>query len=917
MAQTQRMVSTSPPQTDASPAEAFDKLSPAARAIWAKSGEPHGHGLLAHMLDVAAVAETVLAGESPDTLSWAAVAFGVPVESAARWLAAMVGLHDLGKAIPGFQSKWPEGCTADAAAGLTFGAAERSMDRHDLASAFELRRLLGPWTGPGSRAMAIGCAVAAHHGHVFTSTEINAASRPGESLAWRAARQELFAAYMGTLTPTAASSDAELTLPVLAWLAGLTSLSDWIGSNTDWFAPAERHTTLAGHHTRSLLLAEQALQAIGWPNFRPLLAGATQRNSRTDTLVSRIVGQADLKARPLQAAADRLLMGAKDPQLLIVEAPMGEGKTELALLACLRLQAALGHRGLFIGLPTQATGNAMFERTLHFLKAFADESSDRGTALDIQLAHGGVLLPDSLVRLRGIHGEAGDAVRSSTWFSQRRRPLISPYGVGTLDQALLATLNVKHHFVRLWGLANRVVVLDEVHAYDEYTEGLIEALLRWLKAMRCSVVLMSATLPAGKRRGLLKAWTGRQDTAPDLPYPRVLIADDAGVRGEHIESRPQASIELRAIDEDLLTLATTAEAAARLGGCGAVIVNTVDRAQQLFQLLQKRLAGVLQPMLFHARFPADDRQTRENAVLATFGRDAKRPAAALLVATQVVEQSLDIDFDWLLSDLAPVDLLLQRAGRLHRHERERPAAHAAPVFTVAGLEPQRLPDLKTTRWGIYDEFILYRTWAFASRERRWQLPVDIDRMVQLVYGNGELPEGLDAATLKKIEEGAYGKRLADVGKKRQLAHNASLDARSAMADAYNGRPRGNEEGEFDGLRNVTRLGPDSLLVVPLHTDGNSWRLHPSSEPFDLALPPGPDLAHALVQRQLRLSRHDVVQALRDGATPAGWAEHPWLRHVKALALSDGSCTLGQTTVGLDDALGITYRAATAAKGSAA
>jgi CRISPR-associated endonuclease/helicase Cas3 len=155
------MGSTVSSHNEQTSATTFATLSPAGRAIWAKSGEPNGHGLLAHMLDVAAVAEAVLAGESPDTLGWAAAGFGVPVEAAARWLAAMVGLHDLGKAIPGFQSKWPEGCAADTAVGLTFNAAEKSMDRHDLASVFELRRLLGPWTGPGSRAMGIAGAVAA------------------------------------------------------------------------------------------------------------------------------------------------------------------------------------------------------------------------------------------------------------------------------------------------------------------------------------------------------------------------------------------------------------------------------------------------------------------------------------------------------------------------------------------------------------------------------------------------------------------------------------------------------------------------------------------------------------------------------------------------------------------------------------
>ena len=874
----------------------FETLSPAARSIWAKSGEPSGHGLLAHMLDVSAVAERLLALESPQTLTWAAAAFGLPGQAAPRWLATMAGLHDLGKAIPGFQDKWPQGRDADIAAGLTFRPAELTQDQHDLASAAELKRLLVPCTGSAQRAVAVAGAVAVHHGYVFESSAINNARRPGEGALWQHVRRELFDAYMATLAPATATTDDDITLPALAWLAGLTSLCDWIGSNTEWFAPGERDATLAGHHRQALALAETALRAIGWPPYSPLLRTA----AGADTLVARIVGQPGLSARPLQAAADRLLEAATSPQLLIVEAPMGEGKTELALLAHLRLQAALGHRGLFIGLPTQATGNAMFARTLRFLQAFGSDM-----ALDIQLAHGGVLVPDVLLRLRGIHGERSEAVRSSAWFSQRRRPLISPYGVGTLDQALLATLNVKHHFVRLWGLANRVVVLDEVHAYDTYTSGLIEALLRWLQAMRCSVVLMSATLPAARRASLLRAWSGGAVDVPHLHYPRVLAADATGVRGEHVASRPQASIELRAIDEDLESLATAAEAAARRGGCGAIVVNTVDRAQQLYAMLKTRLHDLLQPQLFHARFPAEERQQRENAVLASFGRDAGRPDAAVLIATQVVEQSLDIDFDWLISDLAPVDLLLQRAGRLHRHERDRPPAHALPVLTVAGLRADRLPDLKTTRWGLYDEYVLYRSWAFASRESRWRLPQDIDRMVQTVYGDTELPPGLSEAMLRTIEISALGKHLAEVDRERLLAQYAAIDARSTLQDAYLNLPRGNEDGDF-GNRNVTRLGPDSLVVVPVHTDDGVWRLQAREPGFDPAKPPDQDLARAIVQRQLRLSRRDVVKALRNTEPPAAWAEHAWLRHLKVLPLLASEATLGQTILRLDPALGIVY-----------
>ena len=222
-----------------------------------------------------------------------------------------------------------------------------------------------------------------------------------------------------------------------------------------------------------------------------------------------------------------------------------------------------------------------------------------------------------------------------------------------MDQALFATINVKHHFVRLWGLANRVVILDEVHAYDTYTSGLIESLLQWLKALGCSVVVMSATLPVQRSMALLKAWGVPPEAVPDLAYPRLLLADEQGVRGATCASRPLSPIQVIGIDETVESLASRAIECLNPGGCGAVIVNTVDRAQTLYQFLRPRLGeGVL--TLFHARFPANERAAIERTVLATFGKDGNRPAKALLDRdTSGPRQSLDVDFDFLLTDLAP------------------------------------------------------------------------------------------------------------------------------------------------------------------------------------------------------------------------------------------------------------------------
>lgn len=879
----------------------FADLSDQARRLWAKSGDGFGHGVLAHLLDVAAVAERMLAHEPASTLDWAAQVLGLDREHVARWVACLVGLHDFGKAIPGFQDKWLEGRQADEALGLVFPARSLSVTDHACASAALLLEHL-PGQGIGHLLWIRHAlqAISAHHGYNFNQTEFNRGKPPFEPLAWSEARRQIFAAYWGVLAPQGLPQVEALSQPAVQWLAGLTSVADWIGSNPEWFPLGERRARLAEHHADAGSRADQALQQIGWRPFQPLLASP----STVDSLIARIVQRPELTARDLQREADRLLDGVQGPALLLVEAPMGEGKTELAFLAHLRLQAANQHRGLYVALPTQATGNALFNRALTFLHGFAAD-----TPLDVQLVHGGAVLNEQVLALRGIHGARGEEVTSSAWFSQRRRPLLSPYGVGTIDQALFATLNVKHHFVRLWGLSNRVVVLDEVHAYDTYTSGLIEALLRWLKAMGSSVVLMSATLPAPRRDALLRAWGVEPDVVPELSYPRLLLADERGLHSGTCSSRPLPPIQLQVVAEEIDSLVAKAVQLVHQGGCGALIVNTVDRAQDLYLRLKTELGDDVSLLLFHARFPADQRSEQEQAVIARFGEGGERPAKALLIATQVAEQSLDIDFDFMLTDLAPVDLILQRAGRLHRHPRERPEAHRQASLYVAGLAPASLPDLKSTAWEyVYEPYILGRTWALLSREQELHLPQDIDRLVQAVYDSEDLPADLAETDRAFIEGEAYGSHLGKRQAESMMARNVAIDPQAEPQSAYTQKNRGYEEGEEGlGLPNYTRLGDDSVTLIPVHQVPGGWSLTPDGEAFhpDQLLPNA--LAKQLHARQLKTSRAALVKHAQGEASPRAFTEHPLLRHLKPLVLTDGSLQLGRLTVRLDDELGLVYQ----------
>lgn len=882
----------------------FRSLAKGARAIWAKSGPGAGHGLLAHLLDVAAVAEVVLQCEPPATRQLMARALGLETPNVGRWIAAVVGLHDLGKATPGFQCKWPEGRALDEQQGLPFRPAALSCDRHSLATAALLAGPLQRLSGASSSWCAeVAQAVSAHHGYHFQSAEIDAGTSRHEGPAWADAREAILHAYWATLSPQGRPQAEALGLPVVNWLAGLTSAADWIASNPEWFPLGERCEQLDDHYQSAMQCARQALAGIGWTKHRALLDGP----SEVDALLARIVQRDGVRARALQCAGDELLQSVRGPALLLVEAPMGEGKTELAFLAHLRLQAANQHRGLYVALPTQATGNALFQRARTFLSAFA------AGPLDVQLVHGGAAMNADLAALRGIDHSRHETLAASTWFGQRRRPLLSPYGVGTVDQALYAVLNVKHHFVRMWGLSNRVVVLDEVHAYDTYTLGLITTLLRWLKALGCSVVLMSATLPRARCRELLQAWS--LDTPPELAYPRLLLADDAGVRGQHVAARPMPAIALSGIESSIDALADAAVARLAGGGCGAVIVNTVARAQALFLALKARLSGAgladTTLLLFHARFPADERGVIEQRVLSLFGPGGERPPRALLVATQVAEQSLDIDFDFMFSDLAPVDLLLQRAGRLHRHARfDRPRAHAEARFQVAGLLPDQLPEMKQTAWGfVYDAYILGRTWALLGRETLLRLPHDIDRLVQAVYDTDhELPAELEAAAREFIEEKSFGDYLARVQRERTQAFHIALHPAAEPQAAYDGKPRGHEEDELGlGLENTTRLGPESVTLVPVLVGAEGrWHVQAGDAGFAPDQPLGASTARALYSRQIKVSRTAVVKHFLKVERPRSFAEHALLAHMFPLCLADGRAVEPGLKLELNAELGLVF-----------
>lgn len=868
---------------------------------WAKTSkgvDGRWHPLILHMLDVAASAGAILEREPESTRERMAAILGMTWEDARAWLLLVVACHDLGKACPGFQCKWEN------LSGMYAGRSPNTEINHAFVSQIALSEILQRNSWPEELAELVADAVGCHHGERASPSILDRLMGDRRALGkdeWTEARRGLVELLLAVLNPTMTPTKQTLTGPDFMLLSGLTSFADWIGSNEDWFpfGTVEDCDDLHDWFQKRRIRANQALDSLRWEPRTPL---STEAKSFEEVF--------EFAPRPLQQAVADALADLKMPAILLLEAPMGEGKTEAAFFAHLELQRRFGHRGLYIALPTKATGNAMFTRTLEFL-----QSQGTNRPLDLQLLHGGALLNDTFqgLKVSGIHDpKAGGEVRAGEWFSNKKRALLSEYGVGTIDQALLPILPVRHNFVRLWGLANRVVVFDEIHAYDAYTGTLLVHLLRWLLALGSSVVLLSATLSPSIRRKLAGV-VGSNLPEPEKPYPRLSIfCPGEKVYQKHFEADParRQTVRLQAISPDLSGMRTALEEHLTRGGMGLALVNTVQRAQELYRLfpdgesleregmrLGKRLSDGTEIFLFHARFPADRRQKREEEALETFGEGGNRTGCKILIATQVVEQSLDLDFDLIATDLAPIDLVLQRAGRLWRHARtSRPISE--PILLVAGLAGDKPPSFgKPLWWGkVYREDVLLRTWCLLQAKWDLRLPDEIDTLVQSVYEEQTtVPEFLEERMNKAVR--AEGEAIAQ----RQQANMAIMglpDDASWNDPAKYVLYDEDEPGVHRTLMAQTRLGEDSVVAIPL------W----SEDGFGSETTPDFVQSKAWFLRAVSLSRKGVVQQLRKLGVPEGWKESSLLRNCFPLRLNADARWVEDITVRLDEDLGLVYEA---------
>ncbi|MEU9609805.1 CRISPR-associated helicase Cas3' [Streptomyces sp. NPDC048057] len=734
--------------------------------------------LLTHLLDTAAVAELLWDRYLAPSLRTALDEVAGGPDRGRELVKWICGIHDLGKATPAFQLRLKDYRREVRNAGLHWhdDLAKRHPWRHERAGAHLLRPMLRDAGWPAEHIDWVWPQVAAHHGHFVPGNSIppprKGLGQPVGDGRWDLVRGELLRRLTAELEPgadLAARVPARVPSRALQLLiSGLVVMADWIASAPDLDGvDALADLNYAEARARTEKVWTKLGLRGGWGKLLEPADGAfTDRFGHPP--------------RPVQELAARMARTSPAPGLLIVEAPTGEGKTWAGLMAAEEFAAAHGADGVFVGMPPKATIGPTFTQVRQWVRAIDAELAPHVALLDAQRhlnEEWSALVtasPDEQLAAAGDCAEDGDgsqhALVPAAWFFGEQRGLLCPFVVAPVDQLLSAMTRTGHVMMRAAGLLGKVVVLDEVHAVDVQGAPFLHEGLRWSGQAGVPVVLLSATLTAEQRQQLAEAYlagaAGREEcTYPELSAatgrPAVTLVwqerDGSGPRSTTTacpswQQGRRIAVELLPEPEHFGDCTAVVDVVARDladGGHALVIRNTVDRAQALAVALRGRFAAD-EVVVLHEQLTARARAERTAASLRRLGTGRGR-GRLVVVATQVAEQSFDADVDLLITDLAPMDLLVQRIGRLHRTAGAvpRPARLAAPRVVVTGSAPGpagAAPRFPTAAEDRYGRAPLLRTaalvFAAADAGRGWCVPDDVPGLMATAYGEcDEVPEG--------------------------------------------------------------------------------------------------------------------------------------------------------------------------------
>ncbi|WP_371515844.1 CRISPR-associated helicase Cas3' [Kitasatospora sp. NBC_01300] len=866
------------------------------------TGGPAWNPLTAHVLDTAACTGQLWDRYlTPGMRLRLAEAFGAgDEETARRTVMLLAGLHDLGKGSGCFLRSFGTGRDDDVllrgreleawreqafAAGLPGDAHPdgQADARHEHITAAHLPRILGcgcrPRCGgagdefPGLHTVAL--LLGGHHGHIPDLDTVERASGAAPMEAWEPVYRSLVteaAELIGVPLPALPALVRPERPAVLAMFTGLVILADWIASSDDHFTYRRLGTPAADWWSASQHQARDAISDLALDRWRPeprtwpeLFPGTTPR--------------------PFQIAALAALP-EDGPALVVIESGTGSGKTRLAFAIAHHLARTCGHQGLFMAMPTRAATN----QAAGELEKFVRRSTGGATTNNLAVVHAAAeatdlvhrlidaattrqqnalrSLPDSVAVAAHDSGEAGDGkpdeVVLNPWYLRSCLGLVSTFGIGTVDQVVLIPQRNRHWMLRFLGLAGKTVVIDEAHAYQLFQQGMLGAAVEWLADAGASVVVLSATLPAPVREALVRAWcTGHRALARDTGGTGpVTVVDQGGtVRRAGEDEDGVVPVQPRRVGTEVRLqplpgptgLATQLLREAADGGITAVVRNRVASAVELHRTA--RDLGLRngwrkdEIILLHGRLMGRDRLPLETRVVDalgpgsdTGGPNPGRPRRLLVIATQIIEQSLDVDFDRHYTDLAPIDLLIQRYGRLHRHHHNaRPPWFREPALTVlwqpdgAELPVVEPPDRSNGRphgnpdGGVYAPYTLAASWHALDRRAgeagRFALDArEHGALIREVYGPSSPQPGALGQLLGRTEEdwhAAITNENNEVTARQVRPYGRRGRTPTTAYDLASGKAHGGgRDIGAPGIAALSRLGTPSIECLALYQQSN-------------------------------------------------------------------------------------------------
>ena len=687
--------------------------------IWAKA-EPF-QSIRTHSCLTGVVAQQLMDNTLPQGLqNMTAEYMNLDGVALSRWIGYLASLHDIGKIECQFQWKNEDSRQAITEADLKDSSTDPAAVRHELTTRSCLRGEIWKETRESRDAIRFFADLLGAH-HQGKTGRAGSICREGWSKLRADFELEMRCLFLEQEEIRFPRIERTRKGPLGAVLLGIVIMADWIASSElfsdaeDWFQTGNGQEDALRRIHQFLGVSGLLTQHIAFqPDFTSVWPDIPRNG-----------------LRGLQEETESLFINQDERfSLLLLEAPMGEGKTEAGVYAAVQMAQQWGKEGFYIGLPTAATSNQMVGRMRLFLKAQQPSTT-------VRLLHSTAWLVDEQGSLPRFQTE--EERFAASWLLPMRRGLLSNYAVGTVDQAMMSVLLVKYGALRLLGLAGKVLIIDELHAYDVYMSEILQRLLEWCKALKIPVVLLSATLTPEKKRQMLSPFTSQP---LEQVYPAVTAITESGKvlinKVNKTEKRYTLGITLCTIRHQTEKIAELAIRHTEQGGCICVLLNTVQQAQDVYRAVRAlRYDGKV--LLFHARFPVERRDEIERECIRLFGKDkSNRPEKAILISTQVVEQSLDVDFDGMMTAIAPIDLLLQRAGRVFRHdETKRPEGYDRPELQV--LIPETVGDYQQDEY-VYPKCLLNQSIHLLREKKQIQVPEDIPRLVAEGYDSQFAPQ---------------------------------------------------------------------------------------------------------------------------------------------------------------------------------